>query len=258
MVMEYLQWCIQKTFQVGSLRHNLVQESNPFRTARLFLQAPCISGQSWGKGGGGGGVSSPTRRIPDPFLFDCLLVLLKLTSSCSPFLCLSFLFVARACSDGTGGGEGQSQQRAANENPRGNQGLVSSSRPGGPGPNLRLSSLGECATDSTSTPSNPSVLPRKEQWQTPIKSALYWKGKRAQAKVGVAGRFASRSRSRSRRVSPLFLMLTFSGLSLLSLAVRLRLPAGLEEDDGQARSLRGLQLGLSLWGQRVRSCVCYA
>ena len=44
----------------------------------------------------------------------------------------------------------------------------------------------------------------------------------------------------------------------LSLAVRLRLPAGLEEDDGQARSLRGLQLGLSLWGQRVRSCVCYA
>ena len=253
-----MQWCIQKTFQVGSLRHNLVQESNPFRTARLFLQAPCISGQSWGKGGGGGGVSSPTRRIPDPFLFDCLLVLLKLTSSCSPFLCLSFLFVARACSAGTGGGEGQSQQRAANENPRGNQGLVSSSRPGGPGPTLRLSSLGECATDSTSTPSNPSVSPRKEQWQTPIKSALYWKGKRAQAKVGVAGRFASRSRSRSRRVSPLFLMLTFSGLSLLSLAVRLRLPAGLEEDDGQARSLRGLQLGLSLWGQRVRSCVCYA
>ena len=62
----------------------------------------------------------------------------------------------------------------------------------------------------------------------------------------------------SRRVSPLFLMLTFSGLSLLSLAVRLRLPAGLEEDDGQARSLRGPQLGLSLWGQRVRSCVCYA
>ena len=62
----------------------------------------------------------------------------------------------------------------------------------------------------------------------------------------------------SRRVSPFFFMLTFSGLSLLSLAVRLRLPAGLEEDDGQARSLRGLQLGLSLWGQMVRSCVCYA
>lgn len=165
-----------------------------------------------------GGVSSPTRRIPDPFLFDCLLVLLKLTSSCSPFLCLSFLFVARACSAGTGGGEGQSQQRAANENPRGNQGLVSSSRPGGPGPTLRLSSLGECATDSTSTPSNPSVLPRKEQWQTPIKSALYWKGKRAQAKVGVAGRFASRSRSRrvASRFTPFLdadLLGTFPSLS---------------------------------------------
>ena len=253
MVMEYLQWCIQKTFQVGSLRHNLVQESRGARTARLVSSARAFLGRAGGRVVVGG-VSSPTRRIPGPFLFDCLLVLLKLTSSCSPFLCLSFLFVARACSAGTGGGEGQSQQRAANENPRGNQGLVSSSRPGGPGPTLRLSSLGECATDSTSTPSNPSVLPRKEQWQTPIKSALYWKGKRAQAKVGVAGRFASRSR----RVSPLFLMLTFSGLSLLSLAVRLRLPAGLEEDDGQARSLRGLQLGLSLWGQRVRSCVCYA
>lgn len=201
MVMEYLQWCIQKTFQVGSLRHNLVQETRgaqPLSNRAACLKRPCISRQSWGKGGW---VSSPTRRVPDPFLFDCLLVLLKLTSSCSPFLCLSFLFVARACSAGTGGGEGQSQQRAANENPRGNQGLVSSSRPGGPGPTLRLSSLGECATDSTSTPSNPSVLPRKEQWQTPIKSALYWKGKRAQAKVGVAGRFASRSRSRSRRVA---------------------------------------------------------
>ena len=196
--MEYLQWCIQKTFQVGSLRHNLVQESRGARTARLVSSARAFPGRA---GGRGGGVSSPTRRVPDPFLFDCLLVLLKLTSSCSPFLCLSFLFVARACSAGTGGGEGQSQQRAANENPRGNQGLVSSSRPGGPGPTLRLSSLGECATDSTSTPSNPSVLPRKEQWQTPIKSALYWKGKRAQAKVGVAGRFASRSRSRSRRVA---------------------------------------------------------
>ena len=248
-----MQWCIQKTFQVGSLRHNLVQESRGARTARLVSSARAFLGRAGGRVVVGG-VSSPTQRIPGPFLFDCLLVLLKLTSSCSPFLCLSFLFVARACSAGTGGGEGQSQQRAANENPRGNQGLVSSSRPGGPGPTLRLSSLGECATDSTSTPSNPSVLPRKEQWQTPIKSALYWKGKRAQAKVGVAGRFASRSR----RVSPLFLMLTFSGLSLLSLAVRLRLPAGLEEDDGQARSLRGLQLGLSLWGQRVRSCVCYA
>ena len=55
MVMEYLQWCIQKTFQVGSLRHNLVQETRgaqPLSNRAACLKRPCISRQSWGKGGG--------------------------------------------------------------------------------------------------------------------------------------------------------------------------------------------------------------